>query len=212
MNNYKIKVNDEADSKEAQELFEQLGFTWAGDNPENGDWYSHLYAENSTCCYLSPYVWGGLGDRFKELTLPQLRDLVAQSKLKDQGLISGADVPALLKNGQFVQYRVPPNGSFKGGEWVDVNLEKDEEEFSLGDFINARYEWRLKPRTIKLEIEIPATFEPKVGEKCYRLAPILECGYTEFNFDNDHEDQFGCWKTESEIKQVVAAFRGGIKG
>ena len=76
MNNYKIKVNNEAESREAQDLFEQLGFTWAGDHPENGDWYSHLYAENSTCCYLSPYVWGGLADRFKEITLPQLRDIV----------------------------------------------------------------------------------------------------------------------------------------
>ncbi|OTL66908.1 hypothetical protein B9Y25_05370, partial [Acinetobacter baumannii] len=76
MDNYKIKVKDEAESKEAQELFEQLGFKWAGDYPVDGDWYSHLYAENSNCCYLSPYVWGGLGDRFKELTLPQLRDLV----------------------------------------------------------------------------------------------------------------------------------------
>ena len=76
MNNYKIKVNNEAESKEAQDLFEQLGFKWAGDHPGNGDWYSHLYAENSICCYLSPYVWGGLVDRFKEITLSQLRDLV----------------------------------------------------------------------------------------------------------------------------------------
>ena len=54
---YKIRVYNKSESKEAQDLFEQLGFMWAGDHPENGDWYSHLYAENSTCCYLSPYVW-----------------------------------------------------------------------------------------------------------------------------------------------------------
>lgn len=90
MNNYKIKVNNEAESKEAQDLFEQLGFMWASDYPENGDWYSHLYAEKSSCCHLPIYVWNGLGDKFQELTLPQLRDLVAQSK-NEQGLISGAD-------------------------------------------------------------------------------------------------------------------------
>lgn len=36
MDNYKIKVKDEAESKEAQELFEQLGFKWVGDYPEKG--------------------------------------------------------------------------------------------------------------------------------------------------------------------------------
>lgn len=74
---------------------------------------------------------------------------------KDQGLISGADVPALLKKGQFVQYRTPPNGSFNGGDWKDLNLERDEEEFTLGDFINSRYEWRLKPTTLTVNAELP---------------------------------------------------------
>ena len=91
LGNYKIRVNNESESKEAQDLFEQLGFTWAGDYPENGDWYSHLYAEKSSCCHLPIIVWNGLGDKFKELTIPELRDLVSKSKPTEQALITGAD-------------------------------------------------------------------------------------------------------------------------
>ena len=142
-------------------------------------------------------------------------DVLWARNVPEQGLISGADVPALLKSGQLVQYRVPPNGSLKGGEWVDVNLEKDEEEFSLGDFINARYEWRLKPLTIKLELEIPAPFEPKVGEVFFVLYPTAVGGYSKMHITDqkrmDDYAKLGAWRTEEEIKQVVAALRG-IKG
>ena len=60
----------------------------------------------------------------------------------------------------------------------------------------------------KLELDIPAPFEPKEGEKAYRLAPAIPCGYTEFYFGEDENEwQFGAWRSEDEIKQVVAALR-----
>ncbi|MFX9523445.1 hypothetical protein ABTO55_08430 [Acinetobacter baumannii] len=73
MDNYKIKVNDEAKSKEAQELFVQLGFEKTG------------FSCDEFPCYLA--TWGGgfsdyvldslsISRERKELTLPQLRDLV----------------------------------------------------------------------------------------------------------------------------------------
>ena len=44
-----------------------------------------------------------------------------------------------------------------------------------------------------------------------KVAIFVE-GYTEFYFGEDEsEHQFGAWRTEEEIKQVVAALRGGIK-
>ncbi|EIB6859969.1 hypothetical protein AXY30_RS19670, partial [Acinetobacter baumannii] len=58
---------------------------------------------------------------------------------KDPALISGADVPALIKKGESVQFRSVFNVQ-GGGEWQDLNLERDEEEFSLGDLINTRFE------------------------------------------------------------------------
>ncbi|VXA55358.1 conserved hypothetical protein [Acinetobacter proteolyticus] len=238
MNNYKIKVNDEPESKEAQELFKQLGYKiecfipagyprWVATTDHGEDyWYSTGFCITATL------------DGCQELTLPQLRDLVAQSKSKsieflepqddgtyklinwtcmscppenfievpdeaelyvywphdkdyhfqsgqgfyedgvwnlcsfsveeikkgdagaeilwsrepiqEQGLISGADVPALLKKAEQIQFRAFPNGSFKGSEWKDLSQEDHEEEFSLGDLMNSRFEWRLKPRTIEI--------------------------------------------------------------
>lgn len=201
MENYKIKVNNEAESKEAQDLFEQLGFKWAVDHLENGDWYSHLYAENSTCCYLSPYVWVGLADRFKEITLSKLRDLVAQK----QGLISGADALRALADGEEVQCTITGKN-----EWTK-DIYSIQPYYFVGGGVG-QFQFRIKPRTVKIELEIPAPFEPKDGDKYYRLAPIISCGYTECYSDEDCESQFGAWRTESEIKQVVAALRGGIKG
>ncbi|WP_110958298.1 hypothetical protein [Acinetobacter baumannii] len=73
MDNYKIKVNDEAESKEAQELLKQLGFQEEG------------FTGIGLPCYLATwdggyadYYFGSLseGRKREELTLPQLRDLV----------------------------------------------------------------------------------------------------------------------------------------
>lgn len=81
MDNYKIKVKDEAESKDAQELFFELGAS-RPDGTKN--------------VYHSPTVFGLLvvdgllnyvfaesvfyDSKAKKLTLPQLRDLVTQSK------------------------------------------------------------------------------------------------------------------------------------
>lgn len=249
MENYKIKVNNEAESKEVQDLFEQLGFTWAGDHPENGDWYSHLYAEKSSCCHLPIYVWNGLGDKFQELTLPQLRDLVVlhRNDVKDathkyigggaayktvddiaylwtrmgweykgiahdlvpihketeQGLISGADALRALADGDQVQWMT-------GDVFQDVN-----DEWQIREFSHPSFKFRLKPRTIKLELEIPAPFEPKVGDIYYYINSSNLKGYGFTKFANDGDDEcltfYGAWRSESEIKKVVAALRRGIK-
>ncbi|MDA3449191.1 MULTISPECIES: hypothetical protein [unclassified Acinetobacter] len=262
MDNYKIKVKDEAESKEAQELFFGLGVS-RPDGTKN--------------TYLSPTVFGLLvvdgllscvfaesvfyDSKAKELTLPQLRDLVVlkrndvkdathihmgdaiyrsvngffygfrenlgrwvflqhmtdddedlelvirKSKPQDPALISGADVPALINAGKEVQFRSVFNVQ-GGGDWQDLDLERDEEEFSLGDLINTRFEWRLKPQTIKLELELPKPFEPKDGQRYFYLNPHADAGYgvnttTKWN----KYLQFGAWRTEEEIKQVVEHLR-----
>lgn len=250
MNNYKIKVNNEAESREAQDLFEQLGFMWASDYPENGDWYSHLYAENSICCYLSPYVWGGLVDRFKEITLSQLRDLVvlhrkdvkdathtdgerkgflssdgveyfwnaydlewfkakqmtfAYEKFKpiqEQGLISGADALRALADGKEVQCTITGKN-----DWTK-DIYGIQPYYFLGGGVG-QFQFRLKPRTIKLELEIPAPFEPSECEEFYVLSSVQPTGYIRTHLKS--HALLGAWHTEEEIKQVVEALRGGIK-
>lgn len=264
MNNYKIKLNNEAESKEAQDLFEQLGFTWAGDYPENGDWYSHLYAEKSTCCHLPIYVWNGLGDKFQELTLPQLRDLVVlhrndvkdathscddlngaaiklsgtwygynyfknewqpwdeieddEYKISDlkpiqkspeHGLISGADALRDFSNSQ-----VSEDGS---ENWVDLSCCKysikqildEKDKYTSGYY---KLLFRIKPCTITLCLEIPAPFEPKEGEAAWCLDGNTLNGYKKVICDDFIDSGIGFWRTEEEIKQIVAALRGGIKG
>ncbi|MBS4735871.1 hypothetical protein L2617_10795 [Acinetobacter baumannii] len=263
MDNYKIKVTDEAESKEAQELFVQLGYkldTFFGNYEPSTRWVLAC-ADGSMGCASD----GMAKETLKELTLPQLRDLVVlkrndvkdancidkkceawylasdgtyyawqyrklcwdtesdacveahdikpiqKQRTQDQGLISGADVPSLIKKGESVQFRSKFNVQ-GGGDWQDLNLERDEEEFSLGDLINTRFEWRLKPQTIKLELEIPAPFEPKDGDRCFCPDMEQDDGFLDFHYSEDsgfHKNftQFGAWRTEEEIKQVVGQLR-----
>ena len=124
------------------------------------------------------------------------------TKVDECKLISGKDALIALANGESVEY-MDTSGTFESLGWSNA--------FGLGTnlFFLDRFKFRLKPHTIKLSLEIPAPFKPKKGEKAYRLSPSIPCGYyTEFYFDeNENEWQFGAWRTEEEIKQVVAALR-----
>ncbi|MGL2972333.1 hypothetical protein ACSVHQ_06085 [Acinetobacter nosocomialis] len=258
MDNYKIKVNDEAESKEAQELFFELGYIVVN-HVDNEKGFIVVSKEAD-----SPFNFDYWCSVDKELTLPQLRDLVVlkrndvkdathRDKLdesiyltsdkviyywqgewcksainksndyenyiansltpitqpQDPALISGADVPALIKKGESVQFRSVFNVQ-GGGEWQDLNLERDEEEFSLGDLINTRFEWRLKPQTIKLELELPKPFEPEEDCHVYILDDGKTDGYRRYSYEvhGDKGNTFiGIWRTEDEIKQVVEQLR-----
>ncbi|EGJ67499.1 hypothetical protein AZE74_RS09745 [Acinetobacter baumannii] len=260
MDNYKIKVKDEAESKEAQELFFELGLTKEDFDDYKFPYYVASYNDGA----FSNYILGSDTSGWEELTLPQLRDLVVlkrgdvrdathRDKLdesiyltsdkviyywygewcksainksndyedyiansltsitqpQDPALISGADVPALIKKGESVQFRSVFNVQ-GGGEWQDLDLERDEEEFSLGDLINTRFEWRLKPQTIKVELELPKPFEPVEDCHVYILDDGKTDGYRRYSYEvhGDKGNTFiGIWRTEEEIKQVVEQLR-----
>ena len=113
-------------------------------------------------------------------------------------LISGKEALIAIANGEEVEYLYGENN------WLSVI----EMQVLITAFTGSKFKFRLKPRTITLTLEIPAPFEPKEGEKAYRLAPAIPCGYTEFYFGEDENEwQFGAWRTEDEVKQVVAALR-----
>ena len=255
MENYKIKVNNEAESREAQKLFFQLGYEWHGCgaayNQIGGFKFITAYADEMRLAM----GWGDDAD--KELTLPQLRDLVVlhrndvndanykshidfyyvtdmhdyyfwnghkwcestqesieglteiKSNSSEQGLISGADALKAMMEGKRVLY-----SGYKNQDW-DTAL-----SCNLGVFLKHEkfpdFSFKIVPRTIKLELEIPAPFEPKNKEKCFHLDYLEKCGFSSLLFDssnNAHHKfiQYGAWRTEEEIKQVVAALRG-IKG
>src|SRR5690606_25199023 len=68
--------------------------------------------------------------------------------------------------------------------------------------------FRLKPRTITLNgIEVPAPFEPKEDCTVFIIDDGKTCQYRTYDYEFGAEDEsnwIGIWRTESEIRQVVA--------
>ncbi|WP_151839961.1 hypothetical protein [Acinetobacter soli] len=207
MNNYKIRVNNEAESREAQELFFELGYR---SGIASNNHFPVLVVAHD--CGYGPESTTAIGmdhehhKSYAELTLPQLHDLVAQGKSKEQGLISGADALRALADGKEVEFE---NG-FQN-TWVDINsLTID--EIKGGYFIDSdekekiQTKFRIKP--VKLEIEVPAPFDPKVGEEYYYPYPHSERGYALDVFKGGRiTNQFGAWRKEADIKIVVEQLR-----
>lgn len=251
MDNYKIKVKDEAESKEAQELLKQLGFQEAG------------FTGIGLPCYLATWD-GGYADYYfsslsegrkrEELTLPQLRDLVvlkrndindanweteggdqifkdsndksfmyrsdgwdelqrhemrqamwekpkAIAKPQDPALISGAEALDALKAKKEVEYC----GEGLNDSWLSA------ETLPVVYFLTDSFRFRIKPQTIKVELELPKPFEPKVGEVYWFISPFYSTGYDHCTFANDSADklhvQYGAYRTEDDVKKAVEQLR-----
>lgn len=117
-----------------------------------------------------------------------------------ENLISGKDALTALANGKEVLIR--------NHHWD--NFDDLTQDFSLSVFFLGEYEFKLKPRTIKIgDIEVPAPFEPEAADLAFFVWVKNDCGYGRaiFGVDSDNYFQLGAWRTEDEIKQVVAALR-----
>ncbi|MDH2644727.1 hypothetical protein [Acinetobacter baumannii] len=262
MDNYKIKVKDEAESKEAQELFVKLGFEKTG------------FSCDEFPCYLATWE-GGFSDYVldslsfsrerKELTIPQLRDLVVlrRGDVKDathrdkqqnsiyltsdkviyywQGewcksainksndyenyiansltpiaqpqdptLISGAEALRALADGKEVEYNWLNQ---KSSKWMLISEEL--KQFNLYEILSGTTEFgaikfRLKPQTVKVELELPKPFEPEEDCHVYILDDGKTDGYRRYSYEvhGDKGNTFiGIWRTKEEIKQVVEQLR-----
>ncbi|WP_151981066.1 hypothetical protein [Acinetobacter guerrae] len=118
MNNYKIRVNNEAESKEAQELFFELGYAWVSMGKTQ-------VKIASDCTHLTVYSDGelamGRGDADQELTLPQLRDLVVlhRNDVEDATHVGKSGSEYYVTDIEEVYF-------FDGIEWVlkDVDVSK----------------------------------------------------------------------------------------
>ncbi|WP_269511541.1 hypothetical protein [Acinetobacter baumannii] len=264
MDNYKIKVKDEAESKEAQELFVQLGYELFKSKR-----IGIVATEDNGTVY--PDVIGNW-DAYegKELTLPQLRDLVVlkrndvkdanhhaerggeyfitsdgdiyfwmckwvkstlgsaesltateTSQPQDPALISGAEAELVAQAKKFIT-----SDHLNRFEAAEAHLEGHPVQFMLanGDFIDITsdttlgifekdggYSFRLKPQTIKVELELPKPFEPKVGDIYWFLSPFYSTGYDHCTFANDSSDklhvQYGAYRSEDDVKKAVEQLR-----
>lgn len=115
--------------------------------------------------------------------------------------MTGKEALIALANGEEVQIKC-----VKDDEWYDSTL------WTVGELLRWQGEFRLKPRTITINgIEVPAPFEPKDGDKTYYLNDGMTDGYRECEHLEHFEYHFGAWRTEEEIRQVVAALRSIFK-
>ena len=117
-------------------------------------------------------------------------------------LISGKEAKLAWANGE--QLQVVHNSEFLSQKaWEDLN-----DKHPLAVFTSDKYIFRLKPRTITINgIEVPAPFEPKVGDEYWFIADYISSGYSVTKEGTGINSTIGKWRTEEEIKQVVAALR-----
>lgn len=256
--NFKIKVNNEAESEEAQELFFELGIGWHG----KGKVVS--YTDDILNCNFGwlvslkpPYLkqtviqMGSGFEDCEEITLQKLRDMVvlhrndandathefasgskvyvssddvcyeyidsnwvmfttgsngvAMKPIKaeaEQGLINGVDAFNYKMAGEAVLWKM------EGSDWQDWT---DFTCWSKAALTGGKYSFKIKPKTVKIEIEIPAPFEPKVGEFAFYLDGSCKDGFDFYQYDGIDLGN-PLWRSSEEIKQVVSALRKGIKG
>ncbi len=121
-------------------------------------------------------------------------------------LISREEAKLAWANGKKLQIA----NTIVGEDFYDM----DDSNTTLNIFDLDFYKFRLKPHTITLNnIEVPAPFEPKHGDDIWFLNPDYGCGYADGDYDPaESVIQFGAWRTEEEIKQVVSALRSVFKG
>ena len=126
------------------------------------------------------------------------------TKVDESKLISGKDALIALANGEDVECRAYEHN------WINV----DNKHHPLSLFFDDSFQFRLKPRTITINgIEVPAPFKPKLDDVVYYLTTTKNEGYTwgHFHPSDAQMTQFGAWRTEEEIKQVVEALRSIFK-
>ena len=118
-------------------------------------------------------------------------------------LISGKEALIALANGEDVECRAYEKN------WINAN----NNHHPLSLFFDDSFQFRLKPRTISINgVEVPAPFEPKEGDdfRIYYLHGLYERGYDWMH--SAHYREFHLvWRTEEEIRQVIAALRSVFK-
>lgn len=199
MKEYKVVVKNSKEAEDVRNLFELLGYK------KDSFHFNYYYPRSVVTKYY--YEWLSTGHACdckngEELTITQLRDLVAQK----QGLISGADALRALADGKEVQCTITGKN-----DWTK-DIYGIQPYYILGGGVG-QFQFRLKPRTISINgIEVPAPFEPKDNENFYVIDCDSKDGYRKIsNMIHSSWTQFGAWRTESEIKQVVAALRSVFK-
>ena len=90
------------------------------------------------------------------------------TKVDEGKLISGKEALIALANGEEVEF-------FYRDVWDSIG-----EMIVIDHFMSDKFKFRLKPSTITINgIEVPAPFEPKIGEYVYFISSDEVKGYAE---------------------------------
>lgn len=105
-----------------------------------------------------------------------------------------------LANGADVEHKLKTKS-----EWFVTS-----DHQSLTTFNNPNIEFRIKPKTVKLRIEIPMPFVPKFGEVFWYFEPSYIRGVNQLEKDDDNNFlsrliALGVYRTEEEAIQALAA-------
>ena len=128
-------------------------------------------------------------------------------------LISGKEALIALANGEDVEFNTPHNNNWES--ILDMTSPLDIGHFLDESILNEdRFKFRIKPRTIMIgNLEVPACgSDYKFGEPMYVLNSLDPDEYSRVILDDQDDIPLYWWRTESEIKQVVAALRKSFKG
>lgn len=135
-------------------------------------------------------------------------------------LISGKDALIALANGEGVEACVTQRLKKDEWHWFDAKsltvneIEVMETDGNQDGSNILAIAFRLKPRTILINgIEVPAPFEPCAEDDCraYVIDTRNVNGY-DWQHSSHCNPNHIVWRTEEEIKQVVAALRSVFKG
>ena len=132
------------------------------------------------------------------------------TKVNEGKLISGKEALIALANGETLEM----TDSEVDMPWTEICV-KNNDFFGKVEpcpwmFINTpnHIQFRLKPHTISINgIEVPVPFEPKVNEEYWFIADYVSSGYSVTKEGTGINSTIGKWRTEEEIKQVVATLR-----
>ena len=129
------------------------------------------------------------------------------TKVNEGKLISGKEALFALANGDNVESKKIGLVERDDISWLDTPKTR---QLTVLDFISGQWHFRLKPSTITINgIEVPAPFEPKSGDMVWCLNELSEkgCEARSAYDSDDFTAHIAYWRTEEEIKQVVAALR-----
>lgn len=124
-----------------------------------------------------------------------------------EGLVDGKAALTAALAGETVQITFEP---WEEKSWENFNPLEDElstKVFFTGMSTDVRKVFfRIKPKTILINgVEVPAPFTPKDGDTVWHINTHSGCGYSMNSWSEDGYESFMLWRTEEEIKQVVAA-------